>query len=167
MTDNIQQRAEKIVRNEVKCCVTQLVETLAGDPKQDKVGPLFNLSSKAIELTCPIPDYEDAAIQNGAEYDPDKDVVYNGVGGDHPERSEWYTFEGYCKDNGIDPMDDDIYLKPYEYWTVSLWLARELRDKGEKVDMNFAGLCVWARTTTGQAIHMDDVILLIAQDLSE
>lgn len=28
----------------------------------------------------------------------------------------------------------------------------------EKVDTDFAGLCIWARTTTGQAIWMDPVI---------
>lgn len=45
-----------------------------------------------------------------------------------------------------------------EYWIVSDWLADNLHMHGEKVSWHFAGLTVWARMTTGQAIYMDGVI---------
>ena len=41
-------------------------------------------------------------------------------------------------------------------------LARQLSEAGEKVDTDFAGLTVWARTCTGQAICIDSVIEAIA-----
>jgi len=31
-------------------------------------------------------------------------------------------------------------------------------NRSEKVDKDFAGLCIWARTTTGQAIYADGVV---------
>jgi hypothetical protein len=36
--------------------------------------------------------------------------------------------------------------------------ADKLEAAGEKVDKDFAGLCIWARTTTGQTIYCDGVI---------
>lgn len=51
-----------------------------------------------------------------------------------------------------DPVEDK---EVYEFWAVSEWLAERLIEHGEKVDTDFAALNIWARTTTGQAIHMD------------
>lgn len=52
----------------------------------------------------------------------------------------------------------------YEYWLVSDWLAEQLSNKGEIIETNFYGLCVWGRTTTGQAVKMDSVIQEIANE---
>jgi hypothetical protein len=53
----------------------------------------------------------------------------------------------------------------FEHWAVSEWLAGKLEEQGERVDRDFAGLCVWARTTSGQSISMDGVIERIAAEM--
>ena len=57
------------------------------------------------------------------------------------------------------------YSEIYEHWIVSTWLANQLRDRGEAVEMDFYGLTVWGRTCTGQGIALDSVIELIYDDL--
>lgn len=52
----------------------------------------------------------------------------------------------------------------FEYWLVSNWLFEKLRDKGEPV-LEWAGLYIWGRTCTGQAIRLDSVISEICSDL--
>ena len=59
---------------------------------------------------------------------------------------------------------EEDYIEIYEYWAVSGWLAERLQSKGERVDCDFHGLCVWGRTTTGQAISMDGVIRELVQE---
>ena len=46
----------------------------------------------------------------------------------------------------------------YEWWIVSDWLYRRLKEQGEVVCDDFHGLTIWGRQTTGQAIYMDYVI---------
>lgn len=46
----------------------------------------------------------------------------------------------------------------FEHWVVDEYLYRELRDQGCTVG-ELDGLYVWGRTTTGQAISMDGVII--------
>lgn len=47
----------------------------------------------------------------------------------------------------------------YEWWAVSQWLAERLKERGYiVVDEMGAGLYVWGRETTGQAIYMDYAI---------
>lgn len=53
----------------------------------------------------------------------------------------------------------------FEHWIVSDWLADKLAAQGEKVDKDFAGLTIWARTTTGQAVYCDGVIERIAAEV--
>lgn len=60
---------------------------------------------------------------------------------------------------------DEEYIEIYEYWAVSGWLAQKLQKQGERVDMDFYGLCIWGRTCTGQAILLDAVICSIVQGL--
>ncbi|MCW5711586.1 hypothetical protein [Shinella sp.] len=51
-----------------------------------------------------------------------------------------------------------------EHWIVSDWLAEKLIEKDEIVDVDFAGLAIWGRSSTGQAIEADDVIVAIAEE---
>lgn len=48
-----------------------------------------------------------------------------------------------------------------EHWIVSDWLAKKLAASGETIDEDFAGMAIWGRTTHGQAIAADDVIIEI------
>lgn len=50
-----------------------------------------------------------------------------------------------------------------EHWIVSDWLAGKLCEHTEIIDTDFAGLAIWGRTTTGQAIECDEIIVAIAE----
>jgi hypothetical protein len=67
-----------------------------------------------------------------------------------------------CEIDDIEPHEREVY----EHWIVSDWLADKLAEKGERVDKDFAGMTVWARTTTGQAISIDSVIEEITADVN-
>ena len=49
----------------------------------------------------------------------------------------------------------------FEWWLVSPYLARELKEQGEVI-IDALGCHWWGRTTSGQAIYMDGVIQKIA-----
>lgn len=64
----------------------------------------------------------------------------------------------------IQTFSDSIevdYISALEHWIVTDWLGARLFEKGEMVSELF-GLHIWGRTTSGQAIHMDNVIEQIA-----
>ena len=53
--------------------------------------------------------------------------------------------------------DEDYPDEALEHWLVSDWLGNRLREEGEMV-VDFMGLTIWGRTTSGQAIYIDSVI---------
>ncbi len=57
--------------------------------------------------------------------------------------------------------EDEELIEFYEAWIVSEWLATRLLEQDESV-IDFRGVYIWQRTTTGQAIKMDCVIQSIA-----
>jgi len=152
-----QEAARRLVDREVVYCVSSLVSTLAEAYGQSgAVGDIAELSEQAFELSTPIPDYEEAAREEGWEETDDgwqlrQDGEY--LSADDPEEA--------CTMSGIDPHEREVY----EHWIVSRWLADKLEAHGEKVDRDFAGMIVWARTTTGQAILLDGVIRDIVTEL--
>lgn len=105
----------------------------------------------------------------------------------NPEGWDVDQCEGWLKDRGInfDPIDDTYQdtddwhdclrecvidnaepAEVYEWWAVSSWLAAYLRENGH-VMLDWYGIDVWGRETTGQAISMDGVIrdFIQAKDL--
>ena len=64
------------------------------------------------------------------------------------------TWGELCDEQDIEPYEREIF----EHWAVSQSLHDDLAALGERVDNDFAGMCVWGRTTTGQAISMDSII---------
>lgn len=154
--------AEDLVRREVLVCVSSLVSTLAagcyatgwaGSAKEG-AHALRSLCEQAQELAAPIPDYEEAAREAGWE---------PGDGGRWSNDDDWVdSAQEACERDNIEPRDREVY----EHWAVTDWLADQLEARGEKVDRDFAGLTVWARTTTGQMIAMDGVIEAIAADIA-
>lgn len=167
--------SEQLVSREVIYCVSSLVSTLANRPDD---GPRFrnaagdtlaDLSWQAIELASPIDDWEEAATQEGWSGDeslatgPDDTTaprLYFKEGEDGHIARDWQEL---CEDFDIEPYQRDVY----EHWIVNDWLADRLAEKGEKVDKDFAGITVWARTTTGQLIAADSVIEAICADLNK
>ena len=176
-------RAKAIVESEVRACASYLVHTLAksahgaiASPNHrnpylnDAISETMHLCDQAAELAAPILDYETAAIDAGWEVvkDPSGTTDYwifrnrfavedSGLC-DTPEEAARLC----CEHNDIEPYEREVF----EHWIVSRWLGENLAAKGEKVDFDFAGLVIWARTTTEQAIHLDHVIQQIAKDLA-
>lgn len=156
--------ADDLVRREVHYCVSALVSTLANRPDD---GPrlrsaagndLADLCWQAIELAMPIDDWEEAAFQKGWTGKPGA-FRRNGLEGVYVAES----WQELCELEEIEPYQREVF----EHWIVSDWLAEKLAAKGEKVDTDFAGLTVWARTTTGQGIASDSVIQDIVADLNK
>ena len=157
-----QRIASDMVRREVLYCVSSLVHTLAqgsgGGPRDN--ADLSSLCDQAFELSLPVPDYEEAAIQAGWVRAADTGYwCRESESHDAPvDREEYATAEDLYREHEIDPYDREVF----EHWLVSGWLGEKLAAKGEKVDTDFAGMVVWARTCTGQAIALDSVIEAIA-----
>lgn len=62
----------------------------------------------------------------------------------------------YCDENNLDPEWDETY----EFWAVSNWLGSKLANC-----QDIAGLTVWGRGCTGQAICLDYAIQSLAFDI--
>lgn len=171
---------DDLVRRDVHYCVSGLVHTLAtATSNANRFEPgceLSDLIGQAQTLCASIPDSEEAAIQNGwskcsgssewyrlaTENDGARDVQELATGARHVFEPD---ADSACENDGIDPYD---YVREvFEHWIVSDWLADMLAEKGEPVDKDFSGLTIWGRTTTGQAIALDAVIVSICADLNE
>jgi hypothetical protein len=170
VTDNL--TPDALVRREVHYCVSSLVSTLAQSMgavqfTEERPRDLCDLCEQAFELACPIDDWEEAArqadysIATGGPYfcDPNGEYVSDDEGTLDPTADDAWRL--LCEAEGIEPYQREVY----EHWIVSDWLAEKLAARGEKVDTDFAGMTVWARTTTGQMISMDSVIESICRDL--
>jgi len=172
MSDRI--TTQDLVNREVLACVSSLVSTLAqgygaiavhGDYSRD----IYALTEQAYELARPVEDWKEAASQAGMTLEAKADGLHvlkapadSDMSVTAYDSSEQAAI-AFCDFNGLEPYEWEVY----EHWIVSDWLADKLIEQGEKVDKDFSGLCVWARTTTGQAISMDAVIERIHAKLLE
>lgn len=160
---------QDLVTREVHYCVSSLVSMLAAGYDNCANKDLNALCEQAVELANPVPDWEDAAIQAGIKFNylPTGQVLVLNP----PKDTDMYVTQyddernasiAFCDFHGIDPYDREVF----EHWIVSDWMADKLEAEGEKIDRDFAGLTVWARTTTGQAIYADSVIEHICATLN-
>lgn len=175
----LQRQAARLVEREVLVCMSSMVSALAsgyGDVMQDHTGanrPLRDLIDQAMELASPVLDYEEAAREAGwIVGDSGLQFVSNTLTDEETGLAEahgdfqpmpgpsWEDWADLCASYGYDAYERDVF----EHWAVSSWLAEKLIAKGERVDRDFAGLNVWARTTTGQAISIDSVIEAITKE---
>lgn len=147
---------DQFVSREVLTCASQLISSLSSSE-----GPL---QDQALELYYSHPDYESAAKEEGWVEDYDNEgydcFVYTHEDGDKTYEYE-DSWEDLCDSQGIEPYQDEVF----EHWIVTPWLGEKLQEQGEVVDTDFAGLTIWGRTTTGQAIQADCVIKKIYNDL--
>lgn len=170
--------ADDLVRREVCHCASSLISTLAAAaysiPSKrhgmvDPIEELGALAEQAAELAAPIDDWEEAARENGwktADLTPgmltreftDRTEAETLL----PSRGHEYDWEAACQLSEVDPYQREVY----EHWIVTDWLADKLIEHGEKVDKDFAGMCIWARTTTGQRISADHVIKTITAEVN-
>lgn len=145
---------EQMVQREVLCCMSSLVLTLVRGHEECADKDLNSLCEQASELAAPVLDYEEAAIQAGWENN-------GGIWG-HDDFADAETdAQRACWKSDVEPYEWEVY----EHWAVSQWLADKLIAQGERVDTDFAGLNIWARTTTGQAIGMDGCMQRIYADM--
>jgi hypothetical protein len=139
------------VNREVYACISGIVAQMVADetgPNGDCDGPAYRLCQSA-------PDYEEAARGANWEYDEGLPGYYRTHGLNPADYNyDATTWEELCDAEGIEPHYNEIY----EHWIVSKQLAEALALKGETVDLDFYGSCVWGRATTGQAICIDAVI---------
>lgn len=166
---------ERLVEQEIICNVSHLVATLASNCAAIETGPdcgqsLESLAFQAMELAMPIDEWEEAATQAGwntgsAAWSnvPNPENYWGKDGETHPAGNiiAYKSAQECCEDQNIEPYQREVF----EHWFVTDWLADRLEAKGEKVDKDFAGHCVWARTTTGQGIAPGSVIEAIYADI--
>jgi hypothetical protein len=60
-----------------------------------------------------------------------------------------------------DSENEEDLIEALEHWLISDYLAEKLIEKGELVVKDFLGLTIWGRTTSGQSISLDHVIIEI------
>lgn len=170
---------DQLVSREVYYCVSSLVSTLANGygaienaprlrERGDDAADLSALTEQAFELCAPIDDWEEAALQEGARFEQQADGKWLVLDPDADSDMAITRYDdqrnaaiAYCDFFDIEPYEREVY----EHWIVSDWLADQLAAKGEKVDKDFVGMIVWARTTTGQGIASDSVIQAIHAEL--
>jgi len=151
---------DQMIASEVLCCMSSLVATLAAGFGQNLLpGHVAGLAEQAFDLTTPIDDWEEAARYEGWAYigTPGPNAWYrhnNTPQFPLAETDYAETAQAACEHDGVDPYQTEIF----EHWAVTDWFADKLEAAGEKVDRDFAGLCVWGRTTTGQNMTMDGVV---------
>lgn len=174
-TKATQEDCSRLVAREVHYCVSYLVSTLAEGYGREAIsgnddGTLCGLCEQAFELASPVPDYEEAVrwhVLNDMQRHEIVEVLearsleYDGADvtktlGEQllSDLSDEDELETFAREHSVEPYDREVY----EHWIISRWLADKLEQQGEKVDRDFAGMVVWARCTTGQAISIDCVI---------
>jgi hypothetical protein len=159
--------AQELVAREVKYCVSRLVSALAEGihaPEGLNVEGtvLGELARQALYLAAPTDDWEEPLIEAGWS----KVVEGDGYAWRHPEDIGDHgepNAQIACEEARLDPYQREVH----EHWLVSDWFAHRLEAHGEKVDRDFAGLTVWARTTTGQALYADAVVEAIAAEMNK
>lgn len=151
---------ENLVSREVHYCVSYLVSTLAQGYGTVMPGELGDMIEQATELSYPIDDWEEAAIQAGYRWDANTGWYHKHDDSDAAPTYE--TAQAACEADNLEACQREVF----EHWIISDWLADKLAAHGEKVDKDFAGLCIWARTTTGQAIYADHVIEAITAEVN-
>lgn len=85
----------------------------------------------------------------------------------HTDRHQYYN--DFSTRNDLYAKIDEEYTYPFvdtngevfEWWLVSPYLARELKQQGEVI-IDALGCYWWGRQSSGQAIYMDGVIQEIA-----
>jgi len=164
----LQDRARKMVDQEVMCCLSSIVSDLAQVyGAVNRQSPIYGITEEAFDLSTPIDDYIEAAREGGALIE-----AYTHESGEERFRWRFEAEPSQASDNFgkgfADEEDaardacDDLRIEPYqreiyEHWAVSSWLYHKLEERGERVG-SFGNLKVWGRGATGQAICIDSVI---------
>ena len=201
---------EQIVKNEVLCCVSCMVEELGKLAERATETP--DWYDDYMELCCSY-DYEEAArdyvyglddlidlesavgevgcwsdAMDCTEYMNERlefEYLHLESGEEFKDFDEWFEelstdaakkacfaihqyilenvsdYREFCYNCDIDASEYPREI--FEYWAVSDWLGRKLRDKDETV-VDLLGLTIFGRATTGQSMTVDSVFREIAKE---
>ncbi|MCK5602985.1 hypothetical protein KAR91_13970 [Candidatus Pacearchaeota archaeon] len=142
-----QRAVGELVDREVCYCASAAITALiANEPDTDDAMLLLGRPTYAAEYLC-----------------PDCDNLW---WGEHETKEPLDI--AYCKKctSLAQQVDgDESQEEVFEYWLVTPYFGRKLREHGEIVVNNFHALCVWGRQTTGQAILLDSVICDIYDEI--
>ena len=157
-----QEKVASLVSNEVCANVSTLMYHIGQD--SETAAKLFNEAYENIIGLFYKYDWESPATEAGWHKNRCGSITLAIDTSDPDEESTLYavSWEDACDTSNLDAYSEEVY----EHWIVSGWLAEKLKAKGEVVG-EFAGMTIWGRTTTGQAISMDWVITEIYRDLSK
>jgi hypothetical protein len=147
---------EHFVQHNVIVNITSLVNVLSNPESQDVQhhhpdSELSQLITQATEFLYPVLDYEETATEIGYS------KAHNGWVSNTVTPSLLPTAAEVCYIHCHEPHQWPIY----EYWVITEYLAQCLANHGERVDVSFAGLHVWGRTTALPPISNDPVIIAI------
>ena len=143
-----QRTCEMLVQREVGHCVSYLIHHFAKNPNALK-GSDYTWEDDVLPL-CSHDDWQ----STWEDYQAIGEVP---IANDLPIDD----YREACEQAGI---DEPFRSEAYEHWLVSEWFGSKLAAHGEMVG-NLFGLTIWGRCTTGQAIHLDSVIISIAHQM--
>lgn len=136
----------RFVGREVYCCQTHEMNYILAKSWEDKDAP-----------------YSWDDIENN----------YNWVCPECGDSMDEYEHDGADSHNFVcvscnHKQDDEPEQEPqeiFEWWAVSCYLARRLKEQGQPVIECGYGVSYWGRCCTGQAILLDEVISRICDDM--
>ena len=146
----IHERAEAFIRAGILCCDSWLIPIL-GAAGEDGFGV------EDWENLYPDQDADDWTYEECRDWLDTHALNYPTDQAGHDGETRLEEWRDAVRD--ADPCP----AEPYEWWRVSPWLCRHLRDAGEVVIDNGYGHW-WGRCVTGQGIIMDGTIQRIAHE---
>jgi len=171
--DKVRERAERLVSQEVRLCVSSLIWEISRDVEtyakvlgchDDQIQDLCARTVTTYVCDCCAHESEDEDdAEEHAEACPARPWECGACGLEYDTTADAWAC---CED--LDPTradapytQEETESEAYEHWVVTAWLASYLGAHGEMVcDTNIGW--IGGRCTTGQGIAMDDVILQIA-----
>lgn len=167
----LQREGEGVVSREVYCCVSQLVADLGElEPDSDELMELSAPKCQTCEGTGGMDKCEDCDGTGKIQYSPSMNGETASLvlemdcpvcGG---KKLIPHSHRGGSPDESCDDCGGEGRFEAFEFWIVSEWIARKLREQGETVADDLHGLTVWARTT-GQAICLDGSVRTIVEGM--
>ncbi len=145
--NRLQRVGDMVVNREVLLCLSAPLEEWIHNNPNDFPEWCENLYTNPDSWTAG--DCADWLEERGIDLEIDADLnVTWGIVEDDDE----------CREGLQDLVrDNSECAEVFEWWAVSSWLAEYLRENGH-VMLDWYGIDVWGRETTGQAIKMDGVI---------
>lgn len=169
--DQSQRSADRLVEQNLHYCVSALVRTAMmegwdSDQLVDNVAYRTDWKTAANEYLLTLSSIEMLRLceENEIEVPTNQETLVPDLHYaimDHLYKLD--LFQDFCQSSSrsIEPHEDEVY----EHWVVSDWLADKLKEKGECICLDWQGLTIWGRCTTGQMVSMDSVIREIAEEL--